>query len=178
MDTIKTDTEPKHKKGLRKSKAYKFIRNLLIGFIVLIFILVGAGVAYIWYVGQYGNVEIADEEPTASTATVKLRNPTKIAANAKEGVSIQMLSSPVKPGENASVDVKTNPDSKCSIKVEYNKIPSKDSGLVTKTADEYGLVAWSWTVDPAAPIGKWPVTITCVWNKKSAVVIGGLVVKK
>jgi hypothetical protein len=176
MDTLKTNTEPKPKKGIRKSKVYKFIRNLLIGFIVLVFILVGAGVAYVWYMGQYGKVEAVDEEPVSTT--VKVHSSPKIAANAKEGVSIQALSSPVKPGDNASIDVKTNPESKCSIKVEYNKIPSKDSGLATKTADEYGLAAWSWTVDGTAPVGKWPVTVTCVWNKKTAVVIGDLIVKK
>jgi hypothetical protein len=93
-------------------------------------------------------------------------------------VSIQSITSPVAPGDNASIYIHTNRDSKCTITAVYNNIPSKDAGLSPKTADEYGLASWSWTVESTVPVGKWPVTVTCVWNKKIAVVVGDLIVKK
>jgi hypothetical protein len=116
--------------------------------------------------------------PVKTTTKPTATGPVQLAPNAKEGVAVQSLSSPVAPGENASIYIHTNRDSKCTITVVYNKIPSKDAGLAPKTADEFGLVSWSWTVEASAPVGKWPVTVTCEWNKKIAVVIDDLIVKK
>jgi hypothetical protein len=85
-----------------------------------------------------------------------------------------MLTSPEAPGDNVSMSVKTVPTSTCTIRVEYNKIPSTDSGLVAKTADEFGIVSWTWTVGEDVPLGTWPAKVTCVYNGRSAVVQGDL----
>jgi hypothetical protein len=156
----------------------KVVRNVLISVVVLVVLLVGAGVAYTWYVGQGDTVNttaIAPEPVLKPTPTV---TPTKPSPSAKVGASVTMLSSPVSPGSNASISVKTNAGSTCKISVVYDKTASTDSGLTPKVADDYGAVSWSWTVEPSAPLGKWPVKVTCVFYGKSAFVQGDLVVEK
>ena len=123
----------------------------------------------------------------SSTAPSILLTPNKAPPQVKRveaapdvatSASIQSISSPTEQGSNASVTVKTNPESTCSITVVYDKDKSTDSGLLPKVADEFGIAVWVWTVEEAVPIGKWPVTITCIHNKRSAVVVGDLFVIK
>ncbi len=142
---------------------------------ILAVVLVSAGVIYTWYNGKYG------EQPKVVSVMKKpatSKGPTKPSPVSKVNASVQTITSPIAPGENASITVRTNADAKCTIKVEYDKIAAKDSGLVPKTADEFGMVTWAWTVPVAAPIGKWPVTVTCANLKNSGMVIGYLMVAK
>lgn len=161
----------------RKKTPFRRIRNILVSIGVLLVLLAGVGVAYTWYMSQNDTAPVVSRpKTTLTTGTMKH---TKIAANAPASASIQSLSSPVRPGENASVTVKGLPSSSCVIKVEYNKIASNDTGLkLTKILDEFGVATWSWTVEPTVPEGKWPVTITCMYDTRSAIVIGDLVVSK
>jgi hypothetical protein len=158
--------EPKRRQGI-KLRVPKSIVRTLMSVVVLLVLMVGAGVGYVWYMGQHPPHVQADETSVA-----------KPSPNAKESAAVQSLTSPVAPGDNASVAVRTLPDSACTITVVYDKTASKDSGLGQKTADEYGLVSWTWTVEAAVPLGKWPVTVTCAYNNKTAVVQGDLVVAK
>lgn len=156
----------------------KSVLNAAISAVVLLVLLVGGGVLYVWYTGQDApDVAKASATPLSATSDAAPK-PTKPAANAKASASVQMLTSPVVPGENVSMYVKTLPTSTCTIKVVYNDIPSTDSGLTTKTADEYGIVSWTWTVDVSAPLGTWPATVTCTYNGRSAVVQGDLKVAR
>jgi hypothetical protein len=158
-------------------KHAKTIRNTAITVAVLLFLLIGVGVGYTWYMGQ---------QPVAVPALVTTDEPVSqvpkhldASVNVPESVSIQSITTPVAPGSNASVIVKTNPASNCTIVVEYNKVPSKDSGLAPKVSDEYGTLTWAWTVEETVPVGTWPVHITCTRGPKlTAVVIGDLVVAK
>lgn len=157
-------------------KHVKTIRNTAISIAVLLVLTVGAGVAYTWYMGQQKPVTTVTEvEEVESAPTIKHVKP---ADNVPVGVSIQTLTTPIVPGSNASVIIKTNPGASCTIKVEYNSVQSKDSGLASKVADDFGTVTWAWTVEATVPEGKWPVTITCIKGKLSGVVIGDLVVSK
>jgi len=165
----------KLKRVRKKKRLLKSLRNTITIFVILLILLLAAGIAYTWYMSQNNDDTEVVESVKNKPPTVF--RPTQIAPNANESAAIQMFTSPIVPGSNASITVKTNRDSVCTITAIYNKVPSKDAGLVTKTADEYGIVTWSWTVESTVPIGKWPVTVTCVWNKKSAVVIGDLLVK-
>ena len=159
-----------------KARIIRLVRNIFISIVVLLVVFVGAGAAYTWYVGQdTAEVDSIIDTPV-ETKSAPIIKPVKQAANAPTSASVQMITSPIAPGSNASMIVHTNPDSSCTILVTYNKVPSKDSGLVLKTADEYGIVSWAWTVESSVPLGKWPAKVTCVHNDKSAVVIGDLVV--
>jgi hypothetical protein len=163
---------------LRRSRILKKIRNSIIASLAIGLILVGSGVGYTWYMGRTplpaSSLMVAPQQKNTDSAPV---HHAVVAATVPESVAVQSLTSPVAPGENASVTITTNPDSSCTITVVYDKLPAKDSGLVAKTADEFGSVTWSWTVDKAAPTGKWPATITCLRNAKTAVVVGDLVVQ-
>lgn len=161
-----------------KQRALKYIRNITISFVVLLILLLIAGAAYTWYMGQ-NSVDPVDTAaiPVQSELVPVIKHP-QPAADAKVGASIQMLTTPVAPGSNASMTVKTNPGAKCLIAAIYNKVRSTDSGLVSKIADEYGIVDWTWTVESSVPLGKWPVTVTCSNEKNSGVVTGDLVVAK
>lgn len=161
----------------KRSRAFRVLRNIAVAFMILLVILLAVGVAYTWYMGQHGIKNTpADAKPIKQK--VQAKGPTKPSPNAKVGVSVQLLTTSVSPGANASISIKTNPDAKCTITAVYNKVPSKDSGLIPKTADEYGMVSWSWTVENTAPLGKWPVTVTCANSKNSGMVVGDLVVSK
>ena len=143
----------------------KKIRNGAIGTLIVLLLLVGAGVGYTWYMGMQQPVEAAEEEVVETQRPTQI-TPTQPAPDAPVGVSSQMLTSPVKPGENASLTVKTNAGATCEITVTYGKKEetekrSQDSGLSKKTANPYGIVAWSWTVEADRPLGSWPVEVTC-----------------
>lgn len=159
-----------------KQSVKKTLRNTLISIVVLLFVVAGGGLLYTWVIGK-------TQPPQANVGTVEPQSQPVIkhvqpATNVPESASIQSLTTPIAPGDNASVTIKTNPKSTCVISVIYDKTPSTDSGLSAKTSDEYGTVTWSWTVENTVPIGKWPVKITCTREKLSAVVIGDLVIAR
>lgn len=146
--------------------------------IVLLVLFVGGGIAYVWYTGQSADVTAAVNTAPDVAKTQAVLTPTKPAANARASAAVEALNSPVAPGDNTTISVKTVPTSTCTIKVEYNNVPSTDSGLVTKTADEFGTVSWTWTVGADVPSGTWPVWVTCNYNGRTAVVRGDLVVAR
>lgn len=157
----------------------KTIRNIAISAFAMILLFAVAGAAYVLFYGGKDSGVQAQQAPASSKPEPSaLPKPHTPDPKAPESVGLQALTSPVKPGENSSITVQTLPTSTCTISVTYNNVPSKDSGLASKGADAYGVVTWSWTVDPAAPDGTWPVKVTCFYNKKSAVYIGNLVVSR
>jgi hypothetical protein len=160
-----------------KARVLKTVRNVTISAVVLLVLVVGGGVAYIWYVGQDEAANIAAIPAPVEAAPAPVVKPTKPAADAKQSAAVQMLSSPVAPGENASIMVKTNAESECTIRVEYNNVPSTDSGLKPKVADDFGVVSWTWTVESTVPVGTWPVDVVCAFNDQTAMVRGDLVVE-
>lgn len=162
-----------------KKRLLKSVRNVLISVVVLLILAVGLGFGYTWYVSQDDSA-IAAEEPAAEVkTTANSIKPQAQDPNAKVGVSVQSITSPVNPGANASIYIRTNPGATCKISVVYDKTASKDSGLKDKVTDEYGTTNWTWTVESDVPLGKWPVTVTCgLDEKRYAVVVGDLVVEK
>lgn len=158
------------------SRIMKVTRNVLISVGILLVLFVGGGVAYTWFMGQYNNTTpVVTPQIDHDTPSIKHASP---APNAKVGASVQTITSPIMPGSNASIIIKTNPGATCTITVVYDNTPSKDSGLNTKVADDFGVINWTWTVEDSVPFGKWPVTVTCSAGKQSAVVIGDLIVAK
>lgn len=161
-----------------QSRVVKFVRNTLISMGILLVVTLGTGVAYTWYVGQSspGNASVSGSSDEAVRPAVM--KPATRTPGAKVSASVQSLTSPVTPGSNTSVIVRTNPEATCTISVVYNEVASADSGLKPRVADEYGMVSWTWTVEASVPIGTWPVKVTCALEKQSAVVQGDLKVSK
>lgn len=87
------------------------------------------------------------------------------------------MSTPVKPGENASITVRTNPEALCTITVEQENAKITDSGLNKKVADEFGMVSWAWSFKATDPAGAWRIDVACKNKKHSAVVKSEVVVK-
>lgn len=161
----------------------KYIRTALKIFLsamVLLLFLVVAGILYIRYADNQQNTE--QSVPLPEPPSPPVIEPPKLSPKAKESVVVQTITSPVKRGSEASITVKTNPKSECKIKVSYKDKNDKDveyknSALIDKKVDEFGVVSWDWPVYNSAPVGKWAVTVTCFYYKQSGVVIGDMLVK-
>lgn len=144
----------------------------------LIVFAVLAGIGYTWYMSEYGESPQAVQAPVKPTGGIQDSSRPKISDTATIGAVVQSITSPVVPGSNASIMVRTNPEATCTVSVIYDKTASKDSGLVQKKADEYGLVEWTWTVEGSAPLGTWPIEVSCANKKNSAVVQNDLHIVK
>ncbi len=173
------EDEPSPKRGRkelspRASKALKVFRNIAIMFVVILILLVGAAVLYTWLSGKE-QVAPTIAEPLAKPQ-LKEKTRRTLDPNTPVGVSIQSITSPIEPGQNALLIAKTKPEAMCTVVVEYNKVKSTDSGLSEKQADEYGIVQWSFQVPADTPRGAWPVTITCAYNEMTGVVAKDIVV--
>jgi hypothetical protein len=71
------------------------------------------------------------------------------------------ITSPVSPGNEATITVYTAPNAKCRITVLYKSGPSKAQGLVPKSADSQGRVSWTWRVGMKTVPGTWPIEVNC-----------------
>lgn len=160
----------------RKRALKRASKVILVVFIVL-FIVVGSVLLYIWLTGK--QVPVAQTPlPEPKKVVLPERKPPKVAADAKLGTYVSQVSTPLKPGENASLTLSTLPDARCTIVVEYgDTVKAVDSGLTPKVSDEYGQIVWSWTVEASAPTGKWPVKINCTRAKQSSYVKSEIEIK-
>jgi hypothetical protein len=148
----------------------KAVRNSLVSFLALVIVFLLAGVLYVKFSGPAPATKQVKSAQTADIAP-KVIKPTPPNPNTPESAAIESITSPTQPGSNVSLLIRTKPTSVCSPSVIYNNVASTDSGLAPKTADDYGTVSWTWTVEKSVPVGQWPVKVTCVFNKtKSAVV--------
>ncbi len=150
----------------------------VIGTVTILLILVGGGAAYTWWMGRHAKVAPAVESATTTQSEKPFFEPTAPDPKANVGVGIQVLTSPLAPGSNASISVHTYPDATCTIDVKYNEVAAVDTGLHPKTADKYGLATWSWSVPEDTPLGTWPVWVRCAHHDKNGQVRGDLVVVK
>lgn len=170
-DFVEEDESPK---GTRKERFLRGLRNGVIAAVVMVVIVGGAGAGYIWYLGENSPPSEAAIAKAVEPGVKKEVKPLQRDPNAPFGASIQMLSTPVLPGDNAGVTIKSVADVSCKVVVEINKVALKDSGLVEKATDEYGVLAWSWTIPADAPVGKAPVKITCVSAAKKSAYVEGM----
>lgn len=160
----------------RRFRIPKVVYKVVLSTFILFMVLIGGGVAYTWYVGQNSDEQaLAEPVPVATQRSAPIRR-VQQDPNAPVGVAIQAFTTPVAPGDNASMSIRTNPNAECTITVTYDKVESKDSGLIPKIADEYGMVSWAWTVEDTTPLGKWPAKVTCTRDDKSGVAQGDLVI--
>lgn len=161
---------------LKRRNIVKKAKNISISAFILITIAMVGGFFYTWYTGRDVSVIETDITTKTAAATDLFSTPPQQRDDVSVGVSVQSLSSPVKPGSTATMSIKTNTKVKCSIEAVYDKVKAEDLGLLPKQADEYGTVTWTWLVPSKTPIGKWPITVTCANSVKSGVAGDTLVV--
>lgn len=76
-------------------------------------------------------------------------------------IKVISLTSPVSPGNPASMTIKTVANAGCRITVQYLSGPSKAKGLAPKTANSQGQLTWTWLVGSRTTPGTWPIVVTC-----------------
>ena len=163
-------------RGRRRVKRRRLAVILTIVILLLLLTLMSVAVFYMWYTSNK-----TDVKPTAIQTTLQSTpvSPPKAAVDTPVGVAISTLSTPIASGSNASVSIRTKQAAACTITFTYaNKEKSTDSGLMPKTADEYGVVSWSWSIEQNRPAGTYSLEITCARDGKSGYRQADVVVTK
>ena len=174
---LKNRANPRESKKTRAIKRAKYAGGILAALVLL----VGAvALLYIWLQPPEKKTDTATDPQATKPPT--LQAPRKLGENVPFGSSIQSLTSRVAPGENASVTLRSLEGAVCSIKVirldSFGKEVEKvdDSGLNEKTADDFGVTTWTWTMPQGATKGPWVADITCVRGDKSTRSTGDITV--
>jgi micrococcal nuclease len=105
--------------------------------------------------------QLTPTTPTASAtpSPTPVTSPSPVAAQ----TVVTFVNAPltVGRGSNATLQVRTAPNTSCSIEVDYKSGPSTAPGLVAKNSDGAGNVSWTWKVGANTTPGAWPITVTC-----------------
>lgn len=86
--------------------------------------------------------------------------PESVNQGQDSGIEILSVTSPVSPGDKATVSIKGAPGAEYKIKVIYHSGPSKAKGLSKKTADSAGAVSWTWNVGSKTRPGEYEIVIS------------------
>ena len=134
--------------------------KLSLGVLSLVVFIFLAGFIYI-YIGDNGGLGSALPAAYSQSQYKPLPKPAAPSAATPVGTSVEALDSPVTPGSTTSLIIDTKAYAYCNITVKYNNVVSHDPALGTKQADAYGTLTWTWTIPPNAPLGNWPISVTC-----------------
>jgi hypothetical protein len=96
--------------------------------------------------------------------------PTETATDSKSSyfsIEIVDVTSPVCPGENATLQALTTPGASCDIEVHYKSGLSEASGLYTETADSDGYVSWTWKVGTNTTPGSWKIVVSASYGSQT-----------
>jgi hypothetical protein len=99
--------------------------------------------------------------PTTTPATTTPSPTTELT------LEIVSVTSPVSPGQNATLVAKIAPGAACDITVYYKSGPSTAQGLYPKTADNNGSVSWTWMVGTRTTPGSWRIVVTATLGGKT-----------
>jgi hypothetical protein len=100
----------------------------------------------------------------AATAAPVLATPTLEPTQPPEQTaSVNFVNAPLtaRPGQATTLIARTSPNLACTIEVDYKSGPSHAQGLVPKTSDARGNIAWTWIVGTRTTPGQWPISVTC-----------------
>lgn len=92
--------------------------------------------------------------------------PTAQPTSSAAGLSIKVVSltSPIAPGQRATLTIQTTPGAACTIAVYYKSGRSQAQGLDPKNAAVDGTVSWSWKVGSSTTPGTWKIVVTATIN--------------
>ena len=166
----------------KKARALRRIRTMALVVGALTVVIGGSFAALLWL------MKPQPVKPPVATTSAQEKAPDltsqKFAADVPIGSAVQSITSPITPGSNASVTIRTTERAVCTIKVvrldPYNKELARvaDSGLSDKTADEFGMVTWTWTMPENAVIATWKADMFCQRDSKSTRSVGEIIVQK
>jgi len=86
-----------------------------------------------------------------------------------DGLSLTIISvtSPVSPGQDATLKARAPPGAQCTIIVYYKSGPGTALGLYSKQADSNGDVSWTWKVGTRTTPGNWRIVVTATYAGKT-----------
>jgi hypothetical protein len=93
--------------------------------------------------------------PTATPTATPRPSPTAAAATA--AVTIPGGSLSARRVQRVTLVARATPGAECSIDIGYQGAPRLDPAA----ADRTGVVSWTWRVGAQAPLGTWPITVSC-----------------
>jgi hypothetical protein len=76
-------------------------------------------------------------------------------------LALVRLTSPVRPGRDAELIVRTDPGTQCMLLWHYKTAAADQNVALPRRADASGRITWTWRVDPQAARGMWPVIVHC-----------------
>lgn len=82
------------------------------------------------------------------------------APNTMATARLVHVTSPVSPGEHATLIVRVAPARRCRVTVYYKSGPSVAQGLGPKRP-RHGRVSWTWMVGTNTTAGRWPIQVSC-----------------
>lgn len=97
------------------------------------------------------------------TTTLEITVPVR----SEGGIEIISLTSPIDPGEMATLTANTTPGAICKITVNYQSGNSEAQGLENKTADSNGNVSWTWEVGANTTPGTYQIVVTATINDQT-----------
>lgn len=83
-------------------------------------------------------------------------------------VTVTSVTSPVRPGNTATLVASSESGARCTIRVNYKSGPSTAQGLDPKNTNASGSVSWSWFVGTRTTAGSWPIDVRCTKDGQSA----------
>ncbi len=85
---------------------------------------------------------------------------TEVIKEESKGINVLTKTTPVFPGNTATITVLGKPDKKYTIDFyEEGSVPSVATGLEDKTANEYGFVSWTFSISPLCSAGNKKIII-------------------
>lgn len=106
---------------------------------------------------------VTQTKASPSTIATATSTPPTTASPASAQLFVTFVNAPltVAHGSDAALQVRTAPNTSCSIEVDYKSGPSKAAGLGAATSDATGNVSWTWKVGANTTPGSWPIIVTC-----------------
>lgn len=168
-------------KDTTRSRVVRRIRRALLIIMLITLLIVILALIYVWLFPPKPDPALA---PIPKGPQVPSDfSPTKFGEDVPIGSAIQSITTPISPGDNASIILRTTERSICSIAVVHiddygRKLRQlEDSGLVDKKADDYGVVSWTWTMPLDAALAEWKANMYCKRDSMSTESIGRIVVE-
>jgi competence protein ComEC len=112
--------------------------------------------------GSGYSVETAKQgNPQAPPQALPTAQPT---TTSELSIIVVSLTSPIAPGQRATLIIQTTPGADCTIAVYYKSGRSQAQGLGPQTATADGGVTWSWKVGTSTTPGTWRIVVTATFS--------------
>lgn len=110
------------------------------------------------YVDEFRSIQ--EKARKESTGFWSIENYSVEDADLNSNSDLISVTSPVLPGEDATLNAKVEPGAEATIRVFYKSGASNAAGLEAKKADGQGHVSWTWKVGSKTTPGEWKIEVS------------------